>query len=245
MKRRVGKKTSIGKVCLGQVPRVVAVIWGRGLVDLAVKAKEDGADLLEVRIDLFKKIRMANLKKDLVTIRKKIKLPVILTLRRKDEGGGRNYSGKERLKILKSLMPLTEAVDIELRSKNIIEDVIREAKRKRKKVLVSYHNLVETPRDKKLEDIICRAGELGANIIKIAARAKNKDDVIRLMNFGYSSTCHQPLVFISMGRMGTVISRVVAPFFGSCLAYAYVDKPAALGQLSVVKLKKRLKEIPL
>jgi len=229
----------IGKVEIGRVPRIVAVTWGPRLLELAARAREEGADILEVRVDLFQKVHLASLKKDLQVIRKKIGLPVIGTVRRKDEGGGRRYSERERLQLLKSLIPVIDVVDVELRSQRIIKEVVREAKVRKRKILVSYHNLQETPRDEDLEELACRAKEVGGDIIKIAARAKNKDEVVRLMTFTYHCP-YQPLVSISLGKAG-VISRVLAPFFGSCLTYAYVDSPVVSGQLSVSRLKEKLK----
>ncbi len=217
---------SLGNVRLGRVPRIVAVIRGAELVKLAARAAEDGADLLEVRVDLFKKLNPVSLKRDLQVIRQKVKLPLIATIRRQDEGGGRRYPERERLRLLKSLIPLIDAVDIELRSRGIIREVIQEAKLRKRKILVSYHNLVKTPSNEELENI--------------AGRAKDKDEVIRLMTFAYRCP-YKPLVSISLGRVGT-ISRILAPLFGSCLTYAYVDSPVAPGQLNVSQLREELKK---
>ena len=238
-KRRKPYNLKIGDVSLGRGPRIVAVIWGPELVALAARAREDGADLLEVRVDLFKKVNLASLKKELKVIRQKVKLPLIATVRRRDEGGGHRYSERERLCLLKSLIPLIDAVDIELRSERIVREVIRQARLGKRKVLVSYHNLVKTPSDEELESIACRAKGVGGDIVKIAARAKSRDEVVRLMTFTYHCPC-KPLVSISLGRAGT-ISRVLAPFFSSCLTYGYVDSPAATGQLSVSQLKEKLR----
>ncbi len=231
---------SLGNVRLGRVPRIVAVIRGAELVKLAARAAEDGADLLEVRVDLFKKLNPVSLKRDLQVIRQKVKLPLIATIRRQDEGGGRRYPERERLRLLKSLIPLIDAVDIELRSRGIIREVIQEAKLRKRKILVSYHNLVKTPSNEELENIAGRAKELGGDIVKIAVRAKDKDEVIRLMTFAYRCP-YKPLVSISLGRVGT-ISRILAPLFGSCLTYAYVDSPVAPGQLNVSQLREELKK---
>ncbi|NOX97808.1 MAG: type I 3-dehydroquinate dehydratase [Nitrospirae bacterium] len=240
MKKKI-PNFSIGKVEIGRVPRIVAVIWGPRLLELAARAREEGADILEVRVDLFKKVNLVSLKRDLQVIRQKVGLPVIGTVRRKDEGGGRRYSERERLHLWKSLIPVIDAVDIELRSKRIIKEVVREARLRKRKILVSYHNLRETPRDEDLEELACRAKGVGGDIIKIAVRAKNKDEVVRLMTFTYHCL-YQPLVSISLGRAG-VISRILAPFFGSCLTYAYVDNPVVPGQLSVSQLKEKLKKL--
>ncbi|MCD5390283.1 type I 3-dehydroquinate dehydratase [candidate division NPL-UPA2 bacterium] len=226
---------------IGQGPKIVAVIWGDRLLELARAAKEGGAQVLEVRADLFEKVNLADLKKRLKEIKRKVKLPIIATVRRRDEGGGRRYTERQRLHIFRSLMPMVDAVDIELRSGKIIGEVMREAKRRRRLVLVSYHNLEKTPPNSILKDIACRAKQIGADMVKIATLAKNRQDVARLLSFTYQCP-HKPLVTISLGRVGS-ISRIIAPLFGSRLTYGCVEAPAAPGQLDVLHLKEKLEKI--
>lgn len=226
---------------IGRGTKIVAVIWGDRLLELAGAAKEDGAQALEIRVDLFERVNLVSLKKRLKEIKRKVKLPIIATVRRRDEGGGRRYTERQRLHIFRSLMPMVDGVDIELRSGRIIGEVIREAKLRRRLVLVSYHNLAKTPPNGALERIACRAKEMGADTVKIATLAKSKQDVARLLSFTYQCP-HKPLVTISLGRMGR-ISRIIAPLFGSRLTYAYVETEAAPGQLDVLRLKKELEKI--
>ena len=228
------------KKIIGQKPRIVAVVWGDRLLELAFSAKDNGAQVLEVRIDLFHKVDLNNLEGRLKQLRRQVKLPIIATVRRKDEGGGRRYSEQQRLHILISIMPLVDVVDIEYRSRTIIQEVIREAKLRHKSLLISYHNLRETPPGAALKEIASRAKGMGADIVKIAAMANSKRDVARLLSFSYGCP-HKPLVAISMGRLGR-ISRVVAPIFGSCLNYAHVESESAPGQLDVLSLKEDLEK---
>ena len=223
---------------IGPGAKIVAVVWGRRLLELAGAAKEDGAQVLEVRVDLFREVDLPSLKDRLKQLRRQVELPIIATVRRKDEGGGRRYSERQRLHILRSLMPPVDAVDIEFRSRTIIGEVVTEAKLQDRLVLISYHNLEETPPDATLEDIALRAKDMGADLVKIAAHANSRRDVARLLSFTYRCP-HIPLVTISMGRMGS-ISRVAAPMFGSRLSYARVESESAPGQLDVRSLKGEL-----
>ena len=223
---------------VGQGPKIVAVVWGDRLLELARAAKEDGAQLLEDRVDLFQNVDVPSLQERLKQLRQEVKLPIIATVRRKDEGGGRQYSEQQRLHIFRSLIPLVDAVGIELRSRTIVGEVITEAKLQDRLVLISYHNLEETPPDATLEDIALRAKDMGADLVKIAAHANSRRDVARLLSFTYRCP-HIPLVTISMGRMGS-ISRVAAPMFGSRLSYARVESESAPGQLDVRSLKGEL-----
>ena len=223
---------------IGPGPEIVAVVWGDRLLELARAAKEDGAQVLEVRVDLFQEVDLPSLKDGLKQLKRQVELPIIATVRRRDEGGGQRLSEQQRLEILRALMPLVDAVDIELRSETIIQEVVEEAKLRRKLVLISYHNLEETPPNATLEDIASRAKAMGADLVKIAALPRNRDDVARLLSFTYWCP-HKPLVTISMGPMGS-ISRVAAPIFGSQLSYARVESESAPGQLDVRSLKEDL-----
>ncbi len=225
---------------MGRGAKIVAVIWGDRLLELATTAREEGAQVLEVRVDLFERVNLISLKKRLKEIKREVKLPIIATVRRRDEGGGRRYTERQRLHMFRSLMPMVDGVDIELRSGKIIGEVVREAKRRRRLVLISYHNLEKTPPNSILKDIAYRAKQMGADMVKIAALAKNRQDVARLLSFTYQSP-HKPLATISLGRVGR-ISRIIAPLFGSRLTYGCVETEAAPGQLDVLHLKEKLEK---
>jgi 3-dehydroquinate dehydratase-1 len=223
---------------LWQGVKIAAVVWGDRLLELARAAKEDGADLLEVRVDLFPSVDVAGLRESLKELRKQVGLPRLATVRRKDEGGGQRISEFQRLNILRSLIPLVDAVDIELRSRTIVGEVVQRAKQAGKLVLISYHNLNATPPDATLENIAVRGRDLGADLVKIAAHAESIQDVARLLSFAYRYS-HIPMIIISMGETGS-ISRVAASAFGSRLSYARVDAESAPGQLDVRSLGNEL-----
>src|SRR3972149_2992398 len=113
---------NIGKLRLGSTPRIAAVILDGKDKKSISKAKRDGADLLELRIDCFKR-------QDTDYIRKIIKdardenLPVIATIRSKAEGGRRNLMDAERLRIFKVIVPPVVAVARGKSSKRILKDV--------------------------------------------------------------------------------------------------------------------------
>jgi 3-dehydroquinate dehydratase-1 len=218
----------------GQEPALVAVIWGENLKELGAKAKKEGADILELRLDKFKQLNQSLLQKSIIEI-KKLGLPLIATVRRIDEGGEREIKEEKRLRLLQSIFPYVDAIDIELRSSSIINEVVSLGQELEKTMIVSYHNLKETPAEKELYKIAEKARGLGADIVKIATFAKEADDIARLMNFTYHSPI-KPIASISMGAIGT-ISRIIAPLFGSCFGYAYLHESAASGQLSVSALR--------
>lgn len=229
---------NIGKLKVGNIPRIAAVIVDGEDRKAIAAAKRDGADLLELRIDCFKKQDVAVVQKIVKHIQVK-KLPMLATIRSKAEGGKSGISEKERLRLFQAVIPFVDAVDIELSSKKILRDVIKEARRFKKKVIVSYHNFKDTPEQKKLEAIIKNGKKAGGDIVKIAAFAKNKKDIIQLASLTAS---HNDIITIAMGRLG-IVSRLFFPMLGSLLTYCSVTKSSAPGQIPLKTTANLLKEI--
>ena len=229
---------NIGKLRLGSTPRIVAVIVDGENTKAISAAKKNGADLLELRIDCFKKQDADYIRKIIKDVRAE-KLPVIATIRSKAEGGRRNMKDAERLRIFKAIMPLVDAVDIELSSKKILNGVIKEAHRFKKRVIVSYHDFRNTPAEGQLNTIIKNSRKAGGDIVKIAAFAKDKRDIIRLASLNISQN---DIITIAMGRLG-VVSRLFFPMLGSLLTYCSVTKSSAPGQMPLKTAAKLLKEI--
>ncbi|MBI3755032.1 MAG: type I 3-dehydroquinate dehydratase, partial [Deltaproteobacteria bacterium] len=130
---------NIGKVKLGNIPRIAAVIMDGEDKKAIAQAKRNGADLLELRIDCFKRQDAAYVQKILKDIQTK-DIPIIATIRSKAEGGNTDIEDRERLALFEDIIPLVNAVDIELGSKKILKDVINKAHKSHKKVIISYHN---------------------------------------------------------------------------------------------------------
>lgn len=229
---------NIGKLKIGNIPRIAAVIVDGEDRKAIAAAKMDGADLLELRIDCFKRQDAVAVQKIAKHIQAK-KLPMLATIRSKAEGGKSGISDKERLRLFQAVIPFVDAVDIELSSKKILRDVIKEAHRFKKKVIVSYHNFKDTPEQKKLEAIIRSGKKAGGDIVKVAAFAKSKKDIIQLAALTAS---HNDIITIAMGRLG-IVSRLFFPMLGSLLTYCSVTKSSAPGQIPLKTTAKLLKEI--
>jgi len=218
----------IGKLTLGNTPKIAAVIVDGEDKKAISAAKRDGADLLELRIDCFKKRDALYIQKIIKDI-KAVNLPVIATIRSKVEGGKAAISDNARLGLFETIIPFVDAVDIELSSRQILKDIISQAHRFNKKVLVSYHNFKNTPEQKKLEAIIKNSKKAGSDIVKIATFARDKKDIIRLASLTVS---HENIITIAMGRLGT-LSRLLFPMLGSLITYCSVTKSSAPGQISL------------
>jgi 3-dehydroquinate dehydratase-1 len=220
---------SIGNLTLNR--SIIAAI-GENPVSSAKKAKQLGADIFELRIDLLSQ-RPEGILEEL----KKLGLPVIITNRMKEQGGSWQGSEEERIKELLLLLPLSDAVDIELCARDR-DSVVNKAKKAGKTVIISTHDFQKTPENRVMECIILESLETGADIAKLAVMPGSLCDVLRLLEVTLNSK--GPVCMIAMGATGKH-SRIIAPVYGSIMTYGYVDTPTAPGQLRIDELKKFLK----
>ncbi len=218
----------IGSIELGKYPGIVAVIDSPVPVVTLKEFRENGVSLLEIRVDLFAD-PFATVWEYVRNIRSSVDLPIIATIRETDT------NRDNRLDQFEQIIPFVDAVDIELDAA-INRDVISRATGKT--VIVSEHDFEKTPSLDDLAEIVDRANDLGADIIKIAAMAGNKDDVTRLLTF--TETRPENMVTISMGEIGA-LSRITAPLFGSLFTYGFVSKAVAPGQIALDTILDELK----
>ena len=224
----------IGKTELGKIPRIAISVGDREDNKLI---KSLFVDILEIRVDQFKKTEPVYVK-NIIKKRKKIGVPLILTIRSKEEGGQRDVSNELKSKIFEENIPLVNAVDIELKSP-ILSEVVKTARKNKKIVIISWHNFKMTPNDKMLKDILTKAKKSGAHLIKIAAKANREKDLNRLMRFTIENKSKN-IITISLGEIGS-ISRLTFPGLGSLITYAYINKPSGLGQRTLDELQEHLR----
>lgn len=213
-------------------PLVVAAI-GNSPDASAKRAKQMGADVLELRIDLFGSEKHIDVAREL----KRLGLPMIATNRLASEGGGWKGSEDERISVLCSVLPICDAVDIELCAQ-AAPAVIDEAKRLRKTVIVSSHDFKRTPASKEMEAILEHAFSLGADIAKLAVTPESLEDVLTL--FDVTLHAGRPVCTIAMGELGRH-TRAVLPIYGSVLTYGSAGKATAPGQMQVDELAAELR----
>ncbi len=221
---------SIGSLQFDGTPRVAVVLDRLRDADTLKKLATRGADLLEIRVDLFDH-PFERVREHIGEIRRSTPLPLIGTIRENQRTSSR------RRELFASLIPVVDAVDVEVDAPFCAE-VAAEAARLGKCVIVSEHNFQQTPPSDVLDRIIERANGSGANIVKVATMAHCREDVARILELPRRG--NDNLVVIAMGAMGTV-SRVVAPLFGSLFTYAPLDDAVAPGQLPLDTLVKHLR----
>ncbi len=146
----------------------------------------------------------------------------------------------ERKKLMLAAIDAGAAyVDIEVdANEEYKKELIKHAKKKNCKVIVSYHNYEKTPKAAELDQIVKWCFESGANIAKIACKSNSNADNVRLLALLNSD---KKLIVIGMGKKGK-ITRIVAPLLGSQFTFASVSKrkETAEGQINVKALEKLL-----
>ncbi|MBE8159165.1 MAG: type I 3-dehydroquinate dehydratase, partial [Betaproteobacteria bacterium] len=129
-----------GKVFLTflSVPRVAASFWRPAGGDEIKKWKKNGLETAEIRMDLADIKNTEDAKK---LIAGYSSLPVILTIRAANEGGGWKQNETARLDLFLHLLqhPAVAAADIELAA-DIRAEVLAAAKKLGKAVIFSRHN---------------------------------------------------------------------------------------------------------
>jgi len=194
------------------------------------------ADLLELRID---QIRDVNLKKLMGEKRGKI----LVTNRRRDEGGGFSGTERERVELLKQAVALgADYVDIEVRTE---EALIKELSAKvgnhrgRSKWIISHHDLCGTPSERALRRRLDECTRTGADIVKIVTYANRMEDNLKVLGLiPYARRKGQEIIAFCMGELGR-ISRIMGPLLGASLCYVSLEEGAesAPGQLTIGEMK--------
>lgn len=223
-------------------PVIVGVLKKLSIHD-AERAQESGADVIELRIDLLKdEERRIEKVKEFVS---RLTMPVIVTNRKREEGGSFTGTEEERIAMLSSILDTAEvdAVDLEFSSLAAGKTaVIEKAKSLHIPVIFSFHDFKGMPGRSELLMIIARMYEEGGSIAKIAVTPHTLSDALLLLDLTHElSREGKRLAAIGMGPVGRHL-RVIAPLYGSGLTYGFIEgeEEVAPGQFSVKELKSML-----
>ncbi|MDR0768094.1 MAG: type I 3-dehydroquinate dehydratase [Methanosarcinales archaeon] len=234
-------------------PAIVGTIT-KNVSENAKAGKESGADILEIRFDLllantsgfekylkqdFEETALIEQLKTWIKEARAAGLPVIGTLRTKEEGGAFEGNESERFDIIRKFISNVDFIDIERKSsKKEIFECKKIAESSDTKIIISSHyfNEKDMPSVKKIGKVLKKSFEKGADIAKVAFMPESKSDVLKLYEASLKSKTPDKICLIAMGELGKQ-TRILAPFYGSILSYGYIDEEAAPGQLPIRKIK--------
>ena len=214
-------------------------------LEAALQRLETPPGFIEIRLD-YLPVHLITLTR----LGKWIKLaenPVILTFRRKVNGGEYEGTEAEQIGVLKSILNCGAAYfDLEIETvENFLEGSLESLRTGQSRWIVSYHDFQKTPAD--LSSVFSRLWASNPDVAKIATKACNFADNFRLLDLmDYPRPAHTGLILIAMGEIGEY-SRIIGPSRGSLLTYASSEKgrESAPGQLTARDLAElyRINEI--
>ncbi len=245
MKKNTVRTTKINMT--GKPPLICVPIISEdvgGLMEQAEAALKYGADLIEWRADGFEWSRPEPV---LSTVMKQLKnaaggKPVVFTCRINREGGITSIPEDMRLQLIERAVEteFVDIVDIELSvGPNVIKRFKKAVLRNDKKLILSFHDFKDMPKERTILDRLEEAQRLGADIAKAAVTTRDPKDMISLFNTVYRAKTGRvgiPIAVMDMGRFGP-LSRAALGFFGSDMVYASGSVCSAPGQISVGELR--------
>jgi len=191
-------------------------------------------DLFELRLDCLCQI-VDQLERKMSIL----PAPVIITARDPREGGVNNLSLQKRRDLLSRFLPHAKYVDVELRSARAFKPLLAEARKRKVRVILSYHDFKSTPSPRSLRARAASAKAHGANIFKVACRTDSSGQLARLVNFVTETGLDLPISAMGIGKLGG-ISRLLLARCGSVLNYGSLQQTLVEGQLPIDVLRSAL-----
>lgn len=252
------KIARIGNLILesGKVKIAIPVMGDReeDVLSQAALVIKEKPDLVEWRADMFLGKSGSRDAGAVIETGKKLKaflegIPLLFTIRTKDEGGNADVTVRAYEEIIKNVVSegLADAVDLEIFKFKEQEDrlslLVNEVKRHGAAVVMSNHDFNGTPEAKEIVKRLKEMEKAGADVAKIAVMPRDRQDVMNLMNASFEADkiVDIPLIAMSMGELGR-ISRLSGDITGSCVTFAAAGRASAPGQISVEKLRGILAE---
>lgn len=144
-------------------------------------------------------------------------------------------------RVKKAVLGYADIIDVDA-GDPALSRFVREARRKKSKVLVSFHEFAHMMDRNEVAEKYLRLEKSGADILKIACLAQHEQDTYDILAGAAAYTQlrhHRPIVAIAMGAAGQT-SRICAGDFGSVISYACGSKPTAPGQFNARELSRYL-----
>lgn len=191
----------------------------------------DRADGIELRLDYLADWDMTAL----AALRQACKVPVIMTLRSRAQGGHYPHLESQRIQALMALCALNpDYLDVEYDVPVAHRQAIRQCY-PAIKIILSYHNFQETPAD--LLALFEMMYQPDCYAYKMVTQAHSSVDALRMLHCVLTHQDRYNIIGFCMGEAGQS-TRILSPIVGNRLCYAYSDSNHAVapGQLSIQDL---------
>ena len=191
------------------------------------------ADIVELRLDYLLPAELEKVT-ELHSLVTSSKIPVILTLRPRDQGGSSELDLAARSHFWTSWSDSDLIYDLEL---DLLEAGQWPKKTKSDHLICSHHDFSETPSD--IERIYEQLAATPARVLKLATQAHDVIDCLPLFRLLTRATqTNRDMIAIAMGPAG-LATRILGPSRGAYLTYAALDEKSATatGQPTIADLK--------
>lgn len=203
------------------------------VLETMCRARDEGADLLEWRLDVTRD-------PEVETVLPQSPLPVIATVRSVEQGGHFSGTRQEQLRLLiRAATSGSSYVDWEFRPSEQLPD---ELSVMRERVILSYHDFEQTPAERELESLFDQMAASSTGVVKVVTLAQRMEDNISSLNLiGRGRNRGIEVVAFCLGPLGR-ISRLACLLMGGAFTYAALESgaEAAPGQLTLAKMRQLL-----
>jgi len=221
------------------------------LLEQAVEVCSFDPDVIEWRVDKFDAVLDTDaVLMALGALRGTIgNIPMIFTCRVIHEGGFQEIAAEDRLRLNKAVIASgqTDLIDTEMSNgEAMVAEMKAACQNAGCPLILSYHNFDETPDEAFILDRLVAAGQLGADVAKVAVMPKTYKDVLTLLSATYTARTERldiPIITMSMGGEGG-ITRIAGGLFGSDLTFALGKASSAPGQIPIADLRKAWTALP-
>jgi len=230
----------------GKLPSICIPLIGRTLgelrAELAVVLPKK-PDVLEWRVDFFEPIGDVAA---VIAAARAIKseageIPLLFTRRSTMEGGETIALNEDQVIALYVAVCESQTIDlIDYEMANEAANIARvraAAQSNDIKLVLSFHNFSCTPGLETLVSKFLMAGQLGADVAKVAVMPRGPGDVLTLLAATQQASQESsiPLISMSMGPLGS-LTRLFGFAFGSALSFAVGASSSAPGQVPIEDL---------
>jgi 3-dehydroquinate dehydratase-1 len=195
------------------------------------EAEAQHTDLIEIRLDSLTSFD------GVADIASCTKTPLIATNKPVAFGGKYNGTEPDRQQVLLTAARNGfEYVDVDLGTQNQTE-LIAKVHELKAKVVVSFHDFVQTPALSVLHGIFVDQVALGADVCKLVTTAQKVEDNLTVLQFVSGVSKKGKVVCFAMGELGKA-SRLLSPVFGAFFTFASLGEnmKTANGQLTIQEL---------
>jgi 3-dehydroquinate dehydratase/shikimate dehydrogenase len=210
----------------------------------AQKAVEQGAQMIEFRVDYCPKIQKWEIS-HFQRLTQGFSCPIIVTMRRSSEGGQSNIEEEARYKIIEKMFYIhPQFIDIEIATELSFKQRCAElAAQFQVRLIYSYHDFKNTPNVEGIKELFskllskCPSAENTStnpekqHLIKLIFYANSiEDNLSPLFLCQFAASKNIPIISFAMGEFG-IISRIFALKYGSYLSFASLRDTTAPGQV--------------